>query len=129
VFFSCIRLSGRMSFHSVPTHVPGFVTPQGLQPSETIQRTDRQHMSLALQLKDYRLTTAEILYYLPDHPGLLQTYVWQDMDMAPEYPVLRKFLDFWNRELDGKLHSVRVASAKLVKPPRYRHPGAWLRLH
>ena len=73
-------------------------------------------MTLALQLKDYRLTTAEILYHLPDHPRLLQTFVWQDLDIAPKYPVLQKFLDFWNRELDGKVHSVRVASAKLVKP-------------
>jgi uncharacterized protein Usg len=86
-------------------------------------------MTLALQLKDYRLTTAEILYHLPDHPVLLQTFVWQDLDLAPEYPELHKFLDFWNRELDGKVHSVRVAAAKLVQPPRYRHPGAWLRLH
>src|ERR1019366_1170927 len=89
----------------------------------------RGRMSFALQLKDYRLTTAEILYHLPDHPRVLQTYVWQELDLAPEYPVLRKFLDFWNRELDGKLHSVRVASVKLVKPASVRHPGAWLRLH
>ncbi|MBN8898877.1 MAG: Usg family protein, partial [Rhodospirillales bacterium] len=47
-------------------------------------------MGIALQLKDYRLTTAEILYRLPDHPQLLQTYVWQDLDLAPQYPVLRK---------------------------------------
>ncbi len=86
-------------------------------------------MSLALQLKDYRLTTAEILYHLPDHPRLLQSYVWQDLDLAPQYPVLHQFLDFWNRELDGKLHSVRVATAKLVKPATFRHPAAWLRLH
>jgi uncharacterized protein Usg len=86
-------------------------------------------MSLALQLKDYRLTTAEILYHLPDHPDILQTYVWQDLDIAPRFPVLHKFLDFWHRELDGRLHSVRIASAKLVKPPSYRSPGAYLRLH
>jgi uncharacterized protein Usg len=86
-------------------------------------------MSIALQLKDYRLTTAEILYHLPDHPRLLQTYVWQDLDVAPQYPVLHKFLDFWNRELDGKVHSVRVAAARLVKPATFRHPAAWLRLH
>jgi len=61
-------------------------------------------MSLALQLKDYRLTTAEILYHLPDHPDILQTYVWQDLDIAPRFPVLHKFLDFWHRELDGRLH-------------------------
>ena len=86
-------------------------------------------MSLALQLKDYRLTTAEILYHMPDHPGILQAYIWQEMDIAPRYPVLRKFLDFWRRELDGEVHSVRVASAKLVKPPAYRHSGAYFRLH
>src|ERR1700733_7165648 len=29
-------------------------------------------MSLALQMRDYRLTTAEILYHMPDHPSVLQ---------------------------------------------------------
>jgi uncharacterized protein Usg len=86
-------------------------------------------MRLALQLKDYRLTTAEILYHLPDHPGILQTFVWQDLDIAPRYPVLHKFLDFWRRELDGPVHSVRVASAALVKPGSVRVPGAYLQLH
>ncbi|HET6184585.1 MAG TPA: usg protein [Acetobacteraceae bacterium] len=86
-------------------------------------------MSLALQLKNYRLTTAEILYRMPDHPDLLQSFIWQDLDLAPGYPVLRKFLDFWRRELDGPIHSVRVASTGLVKPPRYRAPGAVFRLH
>lgn len=86
-------------------------------------------MSLALQLKDYRLTTAEILYRLPDHPEILQTFVWQDLDIAPRFPALRKFLDFWHRELDGRLHSVRVASAELVKPASYRSPGAYMQLH
>ena len=86
-------------------------------------------MSLALQLKDYRLTTAEILYRLPDHPGILQSYIWQEFDIAPRFPVLHKFLDFWHRELDGEVHSVRVASARLIKPPSYRNRDAHLRLH
>jgi uncharacterized protein Usg len=86
-------------------------------------------MSLALQLNDYRLTTAEILYRLPDHPEILQSYIWQDLDLAPRFPVLHRFLDFWHRELDGKVHSVRVASASVIKPPSYRNPGAYLRLH
>ena len=71
---------------------------------------------LALQLKGYRLTTAEILYHLPDTPGLLQTFVWQLVDRVPEFPRLNSFLEFWRREIDGPLHSVRVAHAELVKP-------------
>jgi len=86
-------------------------------------------MSLARQMKDYRLTTAEILYRLPDHPEILQTYIWQDLDIAPRFPVLHRFLDFWDRELDGKLHSVRVASASLIRRPSFRHPRAYMTLH
>ncbi len=71
-------------------------------------------------LQDHRLTTAEILYHLPDHPRILQSYIWQDYDLAPRFPVLRKFLDFWSANLDGKLHSVRVASQPLVTVPSYR---------
>lgn len=75
-----------------------------------------------LQLKNYRLTTAEILYHLPDHPRLLQSYVWQELDLAPKFPSLKKFLEFWERELDGKLHSVRVAHAELIVPGHhFRH--------
>jgi uncharacterized protein Usg len=86
-------------------------------------------MSIALRLNDYRLTTAEIVYRLPDHPGILQSYIWQELDIAPRFPVLHKFLDFWRRELDGEVHSVRIASAGLLKPPSYRSPGVHLRLH
>lgn len=86
-------------------------------------------MRLALQLQDYRLTTAEILYHMPDHPGVLQTFVWQDLDLAPRFPVLHRFLEFWSRNLDGKLHSVRIASAGLISPGRMRHATTELRLH
>ncbi|MBI1779308.1 MAG: usg protein [Proteobacteria bacterium] len=81
------------------------------------------------QLKNYRLTTAEILYHMPDHPGLLQTYIWQNLDLAPRFPILCKFLTFWQRNLDGRLHSVKVASAELIKPAEIRLAGAELRLH
>ncbi|WP_428483878.1 usg protein [Rhodopila sp.] len=86
-------------------------------------------MSLMRQLNDYRLTTAEILYHLPDHPTLLQSYIWQDLDIAPQYPVLNKFLAFWRREIEGNLHSVRVASCKLSSPGRMRHTDAMLNIH
>ena len=70
---------------------------------------------------DFRLTTAEILYHMPDCPGLLQTYVWQDYDIAPRYPILGKFLNFWTKELDGPLHSVLVGSQELITPAQASH--------
>ena len=86
-------------------------------------------MTLGLQMRDYRLTTAEILYHLPDHPGLLQSYIWQDLDLAPRFPVLKRFLDFWSRELDGKLHSIRLANARLIQPGRIGHTTHIATLH
>ncbi len=84
---------------------------------------------LSKQLADYRLTTAEILYRLPDHPSVLQSYLWQDLDLAPRFPVLRKFLEFWEREIEGKLFQVRVAHAELIKPAEFRANAHLLTLH
>ena len=75
------------------------------------------------QLSGYGLTTAEILYGLPDHPKVLQSYIWQDYDVAPRFPVLNDFLSFWARKLEGPLHSVRVAHSKLIKPCELRLLG------
>ncbi len=84
--------------------------------------------NLALQLKSYRLTLAEILYHMPDHPGVLQSFVWQDYDLSPRYPRLRKFLSFWERELDGPLHSVRISAAGLIQDSDLTHTRSefWL---
>jgi uncharacterized protein Usg len=81
------------------------------------------------QLEGYGLTTAQILYRLPDHPSLLQTFVWQDYDLYPRFPALKRFLAFWRETLDGPLHSVTVAHSRLIKPAEIRAVHAELRLH
>ncbi len=68
------------------------------------------------QLKDYRLTTAQIYYHMPDHPQFLQEFIWQEYDIAPVFPQLNNFLQFWSQELDGKLHSVYVAKKEIITP-------------
>jgi uncharacterized protein Usg len=80
-------------------------------------------------LAGYSLTTAEILYRLPDYPALIQSYVWQDYDLHPRFPKLKSFLDFWSRNLDGRLFKVRVAHTGLIQPAELRLVGGELRLH
>lgn len=82
-----------------------------------------------LAMRGYRLTTAEILYRLPDHPELLQAYIWQELDQAPRFPVLNRFLRFWQANLDGKLHSVRVAARGLFSATELKHTGSEFTLH
>ena len=73
------------------------------------------------QLSDFRLTTAKIIYHLPDFQDILQEFIWQDYDIAPQYPRLADFLQFWTREIDGKLHSVYVARKQIITNSDYRH--------
>ena len=81
------------------------------------------------QLNGYGLTTAQILYRRPDHPWLLQTYIWQEYDLCPDFPELKVFLTFWRKSLEGALHSVTVAHSRLIKPAEIRAIGSEFRLH
>ena len=81
------------------------------------------------QLEGYGLTTATILYGMPDHPSVLQSFIWQQYDLASRFPVLIKFLDFWRRELEGPLHSVQVAHSGLIRPAELRTVNGVMTLH
>jgi uncharacterized protein Usg len=81
------------------------------------------------QMAGYGLTTAEILYRMPDHPALLQSYLWQDYDLFPDFPQLKTFLDFWARTLDGPLFKVTVGHCRLIKPAELRALGGDFRLN
>jgi uncharacterized protein Usg len=87
------------------------------------------HRDLALQLEGFSLTTAEILYRLPDHPSLIQSYVWQDYDQSPLFPRLKEFLDFWSHNLEGRLYRIRVAHKSLIQPREFRFISRDLLLH
>jgi uncharacterized protein Usg len=76
---------------------------------------------LLQQLNGYSLTTADILYRLPDFPGLIQSFVWQDYDYAPEFPRLIGFLDYWRTHLDAPLYRITVTHKSLVSPAQMRH--------
>ncbi len=81
------------------------------------------------QLLGYGLTTAHIFYRRPDHPWLLQTYIWQDYDICPSFPALQRFLEFWRERIEGPLHSVTVAHSRLIKPAEITAVDGVLHLH
>ena len=94
-----------------------------------VGRTGRVSEDFLSQLAGWGLTTAEILYRMPDHPSFLQSYIWQEYDSAPDFPVLRKFLTFWREKLEGPLHSVRIGHERLIRPAEIRAIGAEFRFH
>ncbi|MCV0394232.1 MAG: usg protein [Rhizobiaceae bacterium] len=84
---------------------------------------------MKLMLAGYGLTTAEFLYRMPDHPHLLQSFVWQHFDVAPKFPELRRFIEFWRDSLDGPLHSVSYTHRRLIAPNEWRNVSGELVLH
>ncbi len=90
------------------------------------QLTDRD---FSTQLTGRRLTTAEVLYYMPENPSLLQSFLWQTLDLAPDFPRIHQFLDFWRREIDAVIHSVSIGGVGLITPARVRAVDHWAELH
>ena len=81
------------------------------------------------QVDGYGLTTAEILYRRPDHPWLLQSYVWQEYDLCPDFPELNGFLDFWQKSIEGVLNSITVPHLRLIRPAEIKGIDGVFRLH
>lgn len=84
---------------------------------------------VALMLKGYGLTTAELYYHMPDHIHVLNSFIWQDYDLAPDHPRLFSFIAFWQKEIDGPLHSVRFTHRKLIAPGEWRNVVGEFYLH
>ena len=77
-----------------------------------------QQTDFSRQLRGEGLTTTEVLFYMPDHPALLQRFMWQTLDLPPEFPRVYRFLDFWRREIDAVIHSVTCSAVGLVSPAK-----------
>jgi uncharacterized protein Usg len=87
------------------------------------------HSEAELMLKGYGLTTAEIFYRMPDYRSVLNTFVWQDYDLAPDYPRLFEFIEFWQTRIEGPLHSVRFTHRTLIGPAEWRQVKGEFQLH
>jgi uncharacterized protein Usg len=91
--------------------------------------SERPSEDFRKQVNGYGLTTAEILYRRPDHPWLLQTYVWQNYDLCPDFPELNQFLRFWEKSIEGALHTITVAHSRLIRPSEIKAIDGVFRLH
>ncbi len=41
--------------------------------------------------------------------------------LAPDHPKLFDFIEFWQREIEGPLHSVRFTHRKMIAPGEWRN--------
>tara|TARA_R110002074_G_scaffold398037_1_gene589277 strand:- start:323 stop:562 length:240 start_codon:yes stop_codon:yes gene_type:complete len=57
------------------------------------------------------LTTVKVIYYLPDYNHILQEFIFQQYDIRPDYPKLDKFLRFWKKNIEARIHRVDFSSS------------------
>lgn len=82
-----------------------------------------------LMLKGYGLTTAEMIYRMPDYRNVLNSFIWQEYDLAPDHPRLHRFIAFWRETIEGPLHSVRYTHRQMIAPGEWRNVSGEFRLH
>lgn len=58
---------------------------------------------------NFRLTTVEVVYHMPDYLSVLQQFIWQTLDRPPEYPRIQIFLEYWEEHIEAPIHSVKIA--------------------
>jgi uncharacterized protein Usg len=95
----------------------------------TERRHRMQKTETELMLKGYGLTTAELYYRLPDYRSVINSFIWQEYDLAPDYPKMFKFIEYWQDNIEGPLHSVRFTHRKLIAPGEWRNVVGEFRLH
>ena len=82
-----------------------------------------------LMLEGYGLTTAEVFYRMPDFRSVLNSFVWQQYDLAPDYPRLFRFIEFWQERIEGPLHSVRFTHRRMLSSGEWRNVTGEFTLH
>lgn len=77
----------------------------------------------------FELVTVEVLYRMPDYLHLLQTFVWQTMDVRPDFPVVARFLSHWKKNVEAPIQDVRIAGKSVVTSAEWRRADTFITLH
>ena len=62
----------------------------------------------AIIIKKRTVASVQVIYYMPDYKNILNEFVWQTEDQIPEFPRITKFLDYWDKNIDGPIKEVYI---------------------
>ena len=55
------------------------------------------------------IVTLNVLYWMPDYTHILQEFIWQTVDVRPEYPRVHRFLNYWHDNIEAVISEVNIA--------------------
>ena len=59
-------------------------------------------------LHKWTVATVQVVYYIPDYLHIVNEFVWQTEDQIPEFPRITKFLNYWDKNIDGPIKEVYI---------------------
>lgn len=98
-------------------------------PFEVRRRLPFQAIFRRPKFKGYCFASIEILYHRLDYPSLLQTYLWQKLDVSPELPGVIDFLEYWHQNIEAQIRATRVACTPIVSDREIRHARAEFKIN
>ena len=59
-------------------------------------------------LKRWTIATVQVIYYMPDYLHLVNEFLWQTEDQKPDYPRIDRFLNYWDKHIEGPIKEVYI---------------------
>jgi uncharacterized protein Usg len=69
----------------------------------------------------YVTVSVNVIYYMPDYTNLLNEFLWTTIDLKPKYPRVKRFLDYWEAEIEGKIKQVIICDGKPLEIREWRN--------
>ncbi len=79
-------------------------------------------------LENYGLASILVDYALPDFPHLRQEFLWQEYDYYPDFPRMHRLVDFWHKNIEGRILRVQIEHARLLSRTELKLIGIEYRL-
>jgi uncharacterized protein Usg len=61
-----------------------------------------------IHIHKWTVATVQVVYYIPDYLHIVNEFVWQTDDQLPEYPRITRFLDYWDKNIEGPIKEVYI---------------------
>ena len=63
---------------------------------------------MVVYIRKWTVASVQVVYYIPDYLNIVNEFIWQTEDQFPEYPRITRFLDYWDKNIDGPIKEVYI---------------------
>ena len=80
-------------------------------------------------IKDTRITTIKVYYWMPDYESILQLFLWQFDDIPPQFERAHQFLNYWHNNIDAVIEEILLAHSGKYKQVEFNPVDEIFKLH